>query len=222
MFALLTSLLTAACASIGGASTSATPAASGAGQGLSTGPAPVAGGAGPLKQWPNPPAMTIDVNKQYSATISTNLGDMKAQLLPAEAPNTVNNFVFLAREGFYNGVPFHRIIAGFMVQTGDPTGTGRGGPGYRFNDELPRTTDYERGTLAMANAGPSTQGSQFFICHADLRGRLPKQYTIFGKLVDGLDVLDRIASTPVKPSPFGELSAPTQDVHITTVTIEER
>lgn len=224
MFALISALFAAACAPFAsrGGSTPAGSSIGSGGQMSGPSPAPIAGGAGPIKQWPNPPAMTIDVNRRYTATISTNLGDMKAQLLPNEAPNTVNNFVFLAREGFYNGVPFHRIIAGFMVQTGDPTGTGRGGPGYRFNDELPHTTDYERGTLAMANAGPNTQGSQFFICHADLRGRLPKQYTIFGKLIDGLDVLDRIASTPVKPSPFGELSVPTQDVHITTVTIEER
>jgi peptidylprolyl isomerase len=166
--------------------------------------------------------MTIDPNKSYVATISTNLGDMKAQLFAKEAPNTVNNFVFLAREGFYNGVPFHRIIRGFMVQTGDPTGSGRGGPGYRFNDELPKEREYERGTLAMANAGPNTQGSQFFICHEDLKGKLQKNYTIFGKVSDGLDVLDKIANTPVRASPTGEQSAPTQDVHINSVTIEEK
>jgi cyclophilin family peptidyl-prolyl cis-trans isomerase len=165
--------------------------------------------------------MSIDPNKSYTAVISTNLGDMTAQLFAKDAPNTVNNFVFLARDGFYNGVPFHRIISGFMVQTGDPTGTGRGGPGYRFNDELPKDGDYERGTLAMANAGPNTQGSQFFICHADLKGKLPKNYTIFGKLTDGLDVLDKIASTPVRPGAGGENSSPTQDVHINTVTIQE-
>jgi peptidylprolyl isomerase len=175
-----------------------------------------------MKQWPNPPAMAIDPNKAYTATISTSAGEMKAQLFPKEAPNTVNNFVFLAREGFYDGVPFHRIISGFMVQTGDPTGSGRGGPGYRFNDELPREREYERGTLAMANAGPNTQGSQFFICHQDLRGgRLPKNYTIFGKVTDGLDILDKIASTPVRPGPSGEPSQPTQDVRITKVTISE-
>src|SRR2546423_6575319 len=181
-------------------------------------PAPVAGGAGPLKQWSSPPAMAIDPNKQYAATISTNLGDMKAQLFAKDAPNTVNNFVFLARQGFYSGVPFHRIMTGFMVQTGDPTGTGRGGPGYRFNDELPKDREYEAGTLAMANAGPNTQGSQFFVCHGQGCGRLPKNYTIFGKLADGQDVLDKIAGTPVKASPSGEPSAPTQDVHINTVT----
>jgi peptidylprolyl isomerase len=166
--------------------------------------------------------MAIDPNKQYTATIQTNVGDMKADLFVKDAPNTVNNFVFLARQGFYDGVPFHRIIASFMVQTGDPTGTGRGGPGYRFNDELPKDREYERGVLAMANAGPNTQGSQFFICHADLRTKLQKNYTIFGKLASGLDVLDKIAATPVKASPSGEPSAPTQDVHINTVTIEEK
>jgi cyclophilin family peptidyl-prolyl cis-trans isomerase len=174
-----------------------------------------------MKQWSSPPAMAIDTNKQYTATISTNVGDMKAELYTKEAPNTVNNFVFLAREGFYNGVPFHRIISGFMVQTGDPTGTGRGGPGYRFADELPKEREYEPGTLAMANAGPNTQGSQFFVVHADLRGKLQKNYTIFGKVTEGQDVLDKIAKTPVKASPGGEQSTPTQDVHINAVTIAE-
>jgi peptidylprolyl isomerase len=186
-----------------------------------TSPKPIAGGAGPAKQWASPPPMSIDPNKQYSATISTTQGNMRAELYAKDAPNTVNNFVFLAREGFYDGVPFHRIMAGFMVQTGDPTGTGRGGPGYRFNDELPKTYEYEPGTLAMANAGPNTQGSQFFIVHADLRARLPKNYTIFGKVVDGMDVLDRIARTPVRASPSGEQSMPTEDVRINSVTISE-
>ena len=174
-----------------------------------------------MKSWPNPPSMTIDPNKQYTATISTNVGDMKAQLFAKDAPNTVNNFVFLAREGFYDGTPFHRIISNFMVQTGDPTGTGRGGPGYRFNDELPREREYERGTLAMANAGPNTQGSQFFICHQDLKGRLQKNYTIFGKVTEGLETLDKIAATPVRAGTSGEASTPTQDVHISSVTISE-
>jgi cyclophilin family peptidyl-prolyl cis-trans isomerase len=119
-------------------------------------------------------------------------------------------------------VPFHRIIATFMVQTGDPTGSGAGGPGYRFADELPKTLEYEKGTLAMANAGPNTQGSQFFICHADLRGKLPKNYTIFGKLTEGQAVLDKIATTPVRPRPgSSEVSVPTEDVHIVSVTIQE-
>ena len=175
-----------------------------------------------MKQWNSPPPMTIDQDKQYNATIQTNNGTMKAQLYVKDAPNTVNNFVFLAREQFYDGVPFHRIMANFMVQTGDPTGTGRGGPGYRFADELPREKNYDTGTLAMANAGPNTQGSQFFIVHASPRAGLAKDYTIFGKLIEGMDVLDKIAKSPVKASPSGETSVPTQDIHITSVTIEEK
>jgi cyclophilin family peptidyl-prolyl cis-trans isomerase len=179
-------------------------------------------GGGAMKQWPHPPSMSIQTNKQYTATISTNLGDMQAQLFPADAPNTVNSFVFLAREGFYDGVVFHRVIAGFMVQTGDPTGTGRGGPGYRFADELPKERDYEPGTLAMANAGPNTQGSQFFICHGDLRNnKLQKNYTIFGKLTDGMDILERIARTPVRAAANGEPSVPTEEIRINSITIGE-
>src|SRR5436190_640595 len=118
------------------------------------------------KSWRQPPEMTVDLARRYTATLRTTHGEIQAELFVEDAPVTVNNFVFLAREGFYDGVPFHRIIRGFMVQTGDPTGTGRGGPGYRFADELPKTLEYEPGALAMANAGPNTQGSQFFICDA--------------------------------------------------------
>ena len=145
---------------------------------------------------------------------------LTAQLLPGEAPKTVNNFVFLAREGFYNGVPFHRVIKSFMVQTGDPTGTGTGGPGYRFADE-PIRSDYEPGTLAMANSGPNTNGSQFFIVHGDQRGRLPKKYTIFGRLTSGMDTLDKIAGTPVQRSRSGETSQPVEPPRIESVTIAE-
>lgn len=172
------------------------------------------------KQWSSPPAMQIDTGKQYQAKVSTTMGDFEIQLTPRETPATTNNFVFLAREGFYDNVKFHRIISGFMIQTGDPTGTGRGGPGYRFNDE-PASGSYERGTVAMANAGPNTNGSQFFIVHGD-NVNLPKNYTIFGKVVSGLDVVDRIASVPVGPSDRGEPSVPQQDVRITQVTITER
>lgn len=183
-------------------------------------PATPASGGTPVKlQWSSPPAMTIDPNRQYTAIIKTNLGDMTAALEAKAAPQTVNNFVFLARQHFYDNVKFHRVIKGFMVQTGDPTGTGRGGPGYRFNDE-PVTEKYTRGTLAMANAGPNTNGSQFFIVHQD--APLPPNYTIFGHLTAGLDVLDKIASVPVGPSAGGENSAPTQDVHINTVEIQEK
>ena len=173
------------------------------------------------KQWSSPPTMQLDPNKQYSATIKTTLGEMKAQLFANEAPNTVNNFVFLSREGFYNGVPVHRIIRGFMVQTGDPTGTGTGGPGYRFKDELDTPFRYEKGTLAMANAGPNTQGSQFFIVHGDQGTRLPKNYTIFGKVSEGSDVLDKLAGVPVQPGPSGENSKPTDPPRIESITIVE-
>ncbi len=173
------------------------------------------------KQYGAPPPMTIDQNKSYTATLHTTLGDVQVELLPKDAPKTVNNFVFLAREGFYGNVKFHRIIKGFMVQTGDPTGTGAGGPGYRFADE-PVTREYNRGTLAMANAGPNTNGSQFFIMHADYP--LPKNYTIFGQTTDAgsLATLDKLANTPVKASPTGEMSVPTQDVRITSMDIAER
>lgn len=174
------------------------------------------------KQWPHPPAMQIDPTKSYTATIATTMGDLELELFAREAPQTVNSFVFLAREGFYENVTFHRIIKGFMVQTGDPTGTGRGGPGYRFADE-PVTMNYDRGIVAMANAGPNTNGSQFFIVHGeDINERLPKNYTIFGKVTRGLDVLDRIASVPVGPGPTGEPSQPQQEVRITRVTVRER
>lgn len=172
------------------------------------------------KQWSSAPQMKIDTSKQYAATISTSLGDIQVSLLAKEVPATVNNFVFLAREGFYENVRFHRIIKGFMVQTGDPTGTGAGSPGYRFPDE-PVSGSYERGTLAMANSGPNTNGSQFFIVDGAAVS-LPKNYTIFGKVTGGLDVVDKIAAVPVAASRTGEVSVPTQDVRITKVAITEK
>ena len=147
-----------------------------------------------ITQYSASPPMTIDQDKSYTATIQTNHGDMVIELFPKDAPISVNNFVFLAREGFYNEVIFHRIIAGFMIQGGDPTGTGRGGPGYRFQDE-PVTRAYARGTLAMANSGPNTNGSQFFIVHQD--AGLPPSYNVFGLLTEGFDVLDVIANVAV-------------------------
>ena len=165
------------------------------------------------KQYPNPPAMVIDPSKRYTATIETTAGTMVAELYPGDAPNTVNNFVFLARDGFYDGVIFHRTIPGFMIQGGDPTGTGRGGPGYRFADE-PVRRRYTRGTLAMANAGPDTNGSQFFVMHADYG--LPPNYTIFGKLTSGEEVVDAIAAAPT-----GAQDRPHDPVSITSVTIAE-
>ncbi|MFZ0218553.1 MAG: peptidylprolyl isomerase [Candidatus Dormiibacterota bacterium] len=145
------------------------------------------------KQYTTAPPTSIDPSRAYTATVTTTAGPLTLELFPAEAPATVNNFVFLARDGFYDDVIFHRVIPGFMIQGGDPTGTGRGGPGYRFDDE-PVQRSYERGTVAMANAGPNTNGSQFFIMHAD--NPLPPSYTIFGKLADGEAALDAIASAP--------------------------
>ena len=171
------------------------------------------------RQYSAPPAMTIETDKTYTARIVTNRGELTAELFPADAPNTVDNFVFLAREGFYDGVIFHRIIKDFMVQTGDPTGTGTGGPGYRFADETV-SRPYTKGILAMANAGPDTNGSQFFIVHSADAG-LPPNYTIFGQVTDGLPVLDTIANTPVRPSPHGEVSVPTERVFIERVEIQE-
>lgn len=181
-------------------------------------PAAAAMASGP-KRWSTAPAMTIDKNKQYTATLKTSKGAIVVELFAKEAPVTVNNFVFLARQGFYDGVKFHRIIKDFMVQTGDPLGTGSGGPGYSFRDE-PVTKPYVRGTLAMANAGPNTNGSQFFIVHHP-KGLQPK-YTIFGVVQQGLDVLDAIANTPVQRTPSGEPSQPTETVLIQSVEIAEK
>ena len=166
-----------------------------------------------MAQYQNPPEMAIDPAKTYSATIETSAGSMTAELYASEVPRTVNNFAFLAGEGFYEGVIFHRVISGFMIQGGDPTGTGSGGPGYRFDDE-PVTRKYTRGTLAMANAGPNTNGSQFFVMHADYG--LPPNYTIFGKLTAGEDVVDAIASAPK-----GAQDRPVEPVEIRSVTIAE-
>ena len=173
-----------------------------------------------MKQWKTPPAMQIDPAKHYSAVLHTTKGDITVDLLTDEAPKTVNNFVFLAREGFYDNSPFHRVIKGFMIQGGDPTGTGTGGPGYRFADEKPRR-GYGRGIVAMANAGPNTNGSQFFICHGLHSEGLPPNYTIFGNVTDGLDTVDAIANIPTSRSGRGENSVPTEDVRIESVDINE-
>lgn len=170
-------------------------------------------------QYSNPPEMSIDSSKTYSASIQTSQGTMTLELFAAEAPQTVNNFVFLAREGFYNNGGFHRVIKGFMVQGGCPRGDGTGGPGYRFADEAV-TRPYVKGTLAMANAGPNTNGSQFFIVHGDDVG-LPPKYTIFGSLTGGADVLDALANSPVTSSSGGERSRPTERLEIRTVEINE-
>jgi cyclophilin family peptidyl-prolyl cis-trans isomerase len=167
-------------------------------------------------QWTTEPAMQLEEGKDYGAVLHTSKGDIVIDLFETEAPRTVNNFVFLANQGYFANVPFHRVIKGFMVQTGDPTGTGRGGPGYRFSDE-PVTREYVRGTVAMANAGANTNGSQFFIVHADYP--LPKNYTIFGIVVDGWDALDAIANVPVGPSSSGENSRPAEPVSVESVEI---
>jgi cyclophilin family peptidyl-prolyl cis-trans isomerase len=142
------------------------------------------------KQYSSPPEMQIETNRPYRVLIKTNKGDIKLELNPAEAPITVNNFVTLARDGFYNGVTFHRVEPRFVIQGGDPTGTGRGGPGYQFKDE-PVKRPYRAGTVAMANAGPNTNGSQFFICLED-QPTLPPNYTIFGDTISGMDVVRNI------------------------------
>ena len=166
------------------------------------------------KQYDAPPALEIDLAKSYSATLHTNHGDIEIQFDAAGSPQTVNNFVFLARDGFYDGVIFHRVISGFMVQGGDPTGTGRGGPGYKLRDELEGPGTYSRGTVAMANSGPNTNGSQFFIMHNDYG--LPHSYSIFGKVTEGMDVVDAIAATPTDRS-----DRPNSDCTINRVTITE-
>jgi len=144
------------------------------------------------KQWNSPPAMQIDANKKYSAAVETNRGTIEIDLFAKEAPKTVNNFVFLAREGFYDGVSFHRVISNFMIQGGDPTGSGRGGPGYKFEDET-RGNPHRHGTgsLSMANAGPNTNGSQFFITHAP-QPHLDGKHTVFGQVAKGQDVVNAI------------------------------
>src|SRR3954454_20538708 len=134
------------------------------------------------KSYPAPPSMSIDTNKRYTATFDTSRGKIVVELFPKEAPKTVNNFVFLARDKFYDGTKFHRVIPDFMVQGGDPEGTGSGGPGYRFNDELKNTPRrHQRGSLSMANAGPNTNGSQFFITHVATDWLDGKQ-TVFGQV----------------------------------------
>ena len=152
------------------------------------------------KQWNTPPAMGIDPKKKYTATMHTEKGDIELELFAQETPRTVNNFVFLAREKFYDGIIFHRVIANFMAQGGDPTGGGTGGPGYRFADEFHSSLKHDRpGILSMANAGPNTNGSQFFITHVPTPW-LDNKHSVFGQVVKGLDVLMSIPPRdPQKP-----------------------
>ncbi|MFL2659007.1 MAG: peptidylprolyl isomerase [Candidatus Actinomarina sp.] len=170
------------------------------------------------KTYTQPHEMTIDNSKSYTAIIKTSLGDMKVEFFTSDAPMTVNNFINLAQDGYYDGVIFHRVISDFMIQGGDPSGTGHGDygkyPGYQFQDELNNQIPYSKGILAMANSGPNTNGSQFFIMHVDYP--LPYNYTIFGKVVEGLDVIDIIATVET-----GAGDKPTSDVVIETVEISE-
>jgi cyclophilin family peptidyl-prolyl cis-trans isomerase len=174
-------------------------------------------GSSPRTQkFSGPPPMCIDPAKSYTATMVTNKGTMTIALDPVAAPNTVNNFVVLARYHYYDGVTFHRIIPGFVIQGGDPQGTGTGGPGYKFADELPKPGRYEMGSLAMANAGPNTNGSQFFIISGPSGMGLPPQYSLFGKVVSGIDVvleLDKVGTPGA--------GKPRERVFMESVTITE-
>lgn len=168
------------------------------------------------KTWSTPPAMTIDTNRDYQAIITTSAGQITIDLAEGKTPLTVNNFVFLANEGFYEGIIFHRVINGFMIQTGCPQGNGTGDPGYRFADEE-FSGAYQRGVVAMANAGPDTNGSQFFIMQSDVD--LPADYVIFGQVTDGLAVVDEIAQAPVGINASGEESSPLDPVTIEKIEI---
>ncbi|MHB8438697.1 MAG: peptidylprolyl isomerase [Acidimicrobiales bacterium] len=161
------------------------------------------------------PPMVIDPAKRYTAEMVTSKGTMRITLDPLAAPRTVNSFVFLARYHYFDGIVFHRVIPGFVLQGGDPTGTGTGGPGYRFADELPAAGRYELGSLAMANAGPDTNGSQFFVISGPDGMRLPPSYSLFGKVVSGLDVVAAIDAVGTRSG------KPNEKVTIESVTITE-
>ena len=166
------------------------------------------------KKWNTPPQMTLDPKKKYTATFNTDKGDILVELFGDKAPRTVNNFVFLAREGFYDGTTFHRVIPDFMAQGGDPTGTGTGGPGYRFADEFDPTLKHNKpGLLSMANAGPNTNGSQFFLTHVPTPW-LDGKHTIFGQVIQGMDVL-----LSIPPRDPAKVNSPA--VKLNRVTIQE-
>jgi cyclophilin family peptidyl-prolyl cis-trans isomerase len=177
---------------------------------------PAADGTSPKRQsFKAPPPMIVDASRRYTAEMVTSKGSITIALDPIGAPVTTNNFVFLARFHYFDGIVFHRVIPGFVLQGGDPTGTGTGGPGYRFSDELPKPGRYELGSLAMANAGPDTNGSQFFIISGPQGVALPPKYALFGKVVSGLDVvaaIEKIGSASGKPA---------ERVVIESVTIAE-
>ncbi|WJH34091.1 peptidylprolyl isomerase [Paenibacillus sp. CC-CFT747] len=197
--------------------------------GASTPPSQSSGGQAAGKSWSKAPEMKIDQNKSYQAQVDTSKGSFTMDLFAKEAPITVNNFVFLAKENFYNGIKFHRIIKEFMVQTGDPLGTGAGGPGYTIKDERNMThSKYDEGIVAMARTrAPNSAGSQFFICTGPSCAGLNAQpdYAIFGKVSQGMDTVQKIASTPVKMaqgSPDQTPSQPTEEVVIKSVKIIEK
>ncbi len=176
---------------------------------------PALDGSAPVtKRFASMPPMGIDSTKRYSATLETTLGTMVIALDAAAAPLTVNNFVYLAAHHYYDGVIFHRIIKNFMCQGGDPEGSGRGGPGYKFGDELPKPGKYQIGSVAMANAGPNTNGSQFFIVSGPSGVGLPPLYSLFGQVVKGLDVVEAMQNVATRPG-----DRPVEDVVIKSVTI---
>lgn len=183
---------------------------------MSTPCPPADGTANRQTEFSQPPDMCIDVSKSYTAVLDTSVGSMTISLDAAAAPKTVNNFVVLARYKYYEGIIFHRIINSFMCQGGDPTGTGRGGPGYKFEDELPAPNSYRVGSVAMANAGPNTNGSQFFLVSGPSGVGLPPHYSLFGQITEGLDVLDVMQGVAVDRG-----DRPDVDVVINSVTITE-
>jgi cyclophilin family peptidyl-prolyl cis-trans isomerase len=186
-------------------------------------PCPKPDGSSPrTTNFAKPPPMCISVSKSYVAEVHTSKGRFAIQLDPKAAPNTVNNFVVLSRYHFYDGIAFHRILPGFVVQGGDPMATGIGGPGYRFDDELPRGGNYKIGSVAMANSGPNTNGSQFFVVSGDAGINLPLQYTLFGTVTEGMDVvkaIDAVGTAPTAQDPQG--GRPTEVVTITSINIKE-
>jgi peptidyl-prolyl cis-trans isomerase B (cyclophilin B) len=177
-------------------------------------PEPAPAPAPSPKSYSSPPAMMIDTSKQYTATIEMEKGNLVVELFAADVPVTVNNFVFLSREGFYEGSTFHRVIPGFMAQGGDPTGTGMGDAGYKFDDEF-TAHKHEAGTLSMANAGPNTNGSQFFITFAPQPG-LDGKHSVFGQLVEGMDILNNLTERDPNQNPQFEGD------RIIRITIEEK
>ena len=175
---------------------------------------PLDGSAPKQQKFAEAPEMGIDPAKRYTATMETSMGTLVIALDPIAAPRTVNNFVYLAAQHYYDGVIFHRIISGFMCQGGDPDGSGRGGPGYKFGDELPKPGKYQIGSLAMANAGPNTNGSQFFIVSGPSGCGLPPLYSLFGQVVKGLDIVEMMQNVPT-----GSGDRPKTDVVIKSVAI---